>query len=96
MQSKSISPAQKATIVIELIREQETIAQIASKYDVNPKTLYAWRKDFLENAAKAFEGSSQKQQSDRDKEVETLYQQIGQLQVEVNWLKKKSAAIKSR
>ena len=96
MQSKNISPTQKAVIVIEVLREQETIPQIASKYGVNPKTLYGWKKEFLENASKIFGGDERKHTLEKEKEVESLYQQIGQLQVEVNWLKKKSAAIKSR
>lgn len=96
MQSKEFSPAKKAEIVIEVLREQETITQIASKYEASPKTLYGWKKEFLENAAKVFGGEDRKKAQEKEKEVETLYQQIGQLQVEVNWLKKKAAAIKSR
>lgn len=96
MQSKTVSAAQKASIVIELLREQETIAQIASKYEVNPKTLYGWKKEFLENAPKIFGSENSKRDVDKEKEIERLYQQIGQLQVEVNWMKKKSAAIRAR
>ena len=96
MQSKTISAEQRAAIVIEMLREQETVAQISSKYEINVKTLYGWRKEFLENAAKIFGADNNKKAIDKEKEIEALYQQIGQLQVEVNWLKKKSAAIKSR
>lgn len=96
MQNKSLSAAERASIVMEVLREQETVAQIAQKYDVNPKTLYAWKKEFVENAAIIFESPAKKQGADKDKQIDSLYQQIGQLQVEVNWLKKKSAAIKSR
>jgi transposase len=96
MQSKTVSAAQKAAIVIEMLREQETAAQISSKYEINVKTLYGWRKEFLENAVKVFGDDNNKKAVDKEKEIEGLYQQIGQLQVEVNWLKKKSAAIRPR
>jgi transposase-like protein len=96
MQSKDISAAQRANIVIEILREQETVAQIAGKYGVNPKTLYAWKKEFLENAPKIFGADKQKPAAEKEREIESLYQQIGQLQVEVNWLKKKSATLKIR
>lgn len=94
MQQKCFSPELKTKIVLEVLKEQETVAQIASRFEVDPKRIYAWKKEFLEKAASVFETPSTKK--DSDKETDLLYRQIGKLQVEVDWLKKKSAILQSR
>jgi transposase len=81
----------KAKVVIEAIKERETIEGISRKYELHPNQVTTWKKEFLNNAAAAFASKSElsddkkQQESDREK----LYAQIGQLKVENDWLKKK-------
>jgi putative transposase len=55
---KNYSPEFKAKVVLELLQENKTINEIASKYGILPKSLIEWKKQFLENAALAFDKSS--------------------------------------
>lgn len=81
----------KAKVVIEALKERDTIETIARKYELHPNQITSWKKEFLENAGVAFqngsEGSDEKKQLEAEREK--LYAQIGQLKVENDWLKKK-------
>ncbi len=69
----------KSKIALEAIKGQRTIQEIASHYEIHPNLVTQWKKQLLEGAAKA------------DEELKgELYQQIGKLQVELDWLKRKS------
>ena len=70
----------KAKIALEAIKGQRTVQQIASHYEIHPNLVTHWKKELLEGAAA---------KADEELKAE-LYQQIGKLQVEVDWLKKKS------
>lgn len=81
----------KAKVVIEALRERDTVETIARKWELHPNQVTTWKKEFLENASAAFtvesDLSEEKQQIEAEKEK--LYSQIGQLKVENDWLKKK-------
>jgi transposase-like protein len=80
----------KAKVVIEALKERNTIEQLAKKFDLHPNQITTWKKEFLANAAAAFGGDKDDSAGkDREADTEKLYAQIGQLQVENNWLKKK-------
>lgn len=78
----------KAKVALEAIKNQKTLAQLSQQYEVNPVTISKWKAEFLENMAVIFQGerseSSESDSSDKDK----LYAQIGQLKVELDFLKK--------
>lgn len=81
----------KAKVVIEALKERNTLEEIARKYEIHPNQITTWKKDFMANASRVFstgekEALNQKQQ---DELVEKLYTQIGQQKVEIDWLKKK-------
>ncbi len=81
----------KAKVVIEAIKERDTIEEIARKYELHPNQITTWKKEFLNNAAAAFatEADLNDEKKQQDAIVEKLYSQIGQLKVENDWLKKK-------
>ncbi len=88
---KTFSGKEKATIALEALRERQTLSEIAQKYEVHPTQVRVWKKEAQEHLGDLF-GDKRKQQqaeTEQDQLIEPLYQQIGQLQVELNWLKKK-------
>ena len=75
---------------MEAIRGQRTIQEIASHYEIHPTLVTHWKKQLLEGAAEIFSnGNTVSAEADEELKAE-LYEQIGKLQVEVDWLKKKS------
>lgn len=84
---KNHSSAFKAKVVLEALKEQKTITELAMIYEVHPNQISTWKKEFLDNAAEVFEKSQKRQKEDTD--MGKLYEAIGQLQIENNWLKKK-------
>ena len=96
MQIKNTYSAEyKSKLVIEVLEGGQTVNEIAARESINVNMLKNWKREFLKNAANAFNGS--KSEKDAKKEAakakereEELMKTIGQLTVEVNWLKKKS------
>jgi len=79
----------KAKVAIEALKEQRTISEIAGQYQIHPNQVTKWKNQLMQGAAAIFEDGRTKKKEDKPSE-ERLYQQIGQLQVELDWLKKKS------
>jgi transposase-like protein len=83
---KKHSPSFKAKVALEALKGEETIAQIASRYEVHPTLVARWRKELQEKAADVFgEEHSHKKRQDENL-VAQLYQQIGQLKGENDFL----------
>ena len=76
----------KAKVALEAVKNQQTLAELAKKFEVNPVMISKWKSAFLENMGAAFEKDS----GDEKESVNTqeLYAQIGQLKVENEFLKK--------
>jgi transposase-like protein len=90
---KHFSASQKAQIALEILKEEKTVNQIASEYGVHPNVLYRWKKQALENLPKLFEEetkSEHERQAEHERQVNELYNEIGRLTTQLNWLKKKS------
>lgn len=79
----------KARVSLEAIKEEATLAELSSKYQIHANQITTWKKKLLTNAKDIFED---KRRRKKNKEIQTdeLYRQIGQLKVELDWLKKKS------
>ena len=84
------SAAFKAKVALAAIKGDKTIAELASEYEVHPKQITQWKKKLLDSTPDVFSRSRQRDKQKQDELTEYLYQQIGQLKVEVDWLKKKS------
>ena len=84
------SNAQKAKIVLEVLKGQKTMAEIASTYGVHPNQISKWKRQVLEGLPELFSRKGTERDKAQEELIEQLYQQIGRLKVELDWLKKKS------
>jgi transposase-like protein len=80
----------KARVVRAALREDKALAQLASEFDVHPNQITEWKRQALEALPEVFSKRRKHQQQDQQALVDRLYRQIGELQVDVNWMKKKS------
>jgi transposase-like protein len=80
----------KAKLAAEAIRERQTLAELAAQHQVHPNQITQWKKQLMETLPEVF-GRRREQSAEEHQElVDRLYQQIGQLKVELDWVKKKS------
>jgi transposase-like protein len=89
---KKYSSEYKANIIIEILREEKTMSEIASREGVSVNQLGNWKREFIENADRVFSRSSDEKAAERQvkemKEIEREYQaKVGQLTLEVDFLK---------
>lgn len=90
---KTFTASQKAAIVLEALREDKTVAQIAFENEVHPNQIHKWKKQALENFQHLFEDERQGEKAQaalHEKQINELYSEIGKLSTQLNWLKKKS------
>jgi transposase len=86
------SNQEKANIVLEILREESTLAEISQKYDVAQPVLSRWKSDFINNMPSVFDkkgGDIEKIRREYEVEKETLIKKIGELFMDVDYLKKK-------
>jgi transposase len=81
----------KAKVALEAIRGLKTISELASLHRVHPTQITAWRKQLLEGASTLFESPSAKKVASDEPSPAELYEQIGRLKIELDWIKKKVA-----
>jgi len=80
----------KFRVALEAAGEAKTISQIASEYEVHPTLVRNWKKQLLSGGAEVFESSSKRQNQEQGVDEAVLYEQIGRLKMELEWLKKKA------
>jgi transposase len=90
---KSYDSRLKVQVALEALKNQRTIAQIASEYGVHPNMVTQWKQRLLNELPDIFNNKHQKNKQDNETLQAELYRQIGQLKVELDWLKKKSGVI---
>jgi len=87
---KGHNGAFKAKVALEAIKGEKTLAQLSSEFEVHANQIGQWRKQLLNELPSLFSDRRKKQDREQEDLVSELYRQIGQLKVEVDWLKKKS------
>jgi transposase len=90
---RSFTPSFKAKIALEAVRETKTIAEIAQKNQLHQTQINLWKKQLLDNAEDVFQdGRSKEAKAVSDEpDLAELYEQIGRLKMQLEWLKKKVA-----
>lgn len=82
-----------AKVSLAALRGDKTVAEISSKYEIHPTQIARWRKRALEGLVESFRNKPAQIDADKEKLINELYRQIGQLRVEYEWLKKKSSVL---
>jgi transposase len=90
---RSFSGALKAKVALAACRGDKTTAQLAAEYEVHAGQITAWKKQLLEGAAGLFEDGRGRRPDEGAANNQELYEQIGRLKMEVEWLKKKAAEL---
>jgi len=87
---KNHEAAFKAKVALEALKEEKTMAELSSEYAVHPNQIRQWRQKLVDELPGVFSDRRQKNDKEAEEVTAELYRQIGQLKVELDWLKKKS------
>ena len=87
---KSYDAKFRAKVALEAVRGEKTMAELSCEFGVHPNQVGKWRKHLLESLPDLFTNRRKKREKDHEELVSELFRQIGQLKVELDWLKKKS------
>lgn len=85
---KKYSDGFKAQVALDAIKGQKTINELASEYGVHPNQISNWKKKLITGSSDIFSRGKDREAESREIEKDKLYQQIGKLKVEVDFLKK--------
>ncbi len=88
-QRKTYTTEFKVKIALEAIKAQRTVNEIASHYGVHPNLVTQWKRQAIESLPDVFSSKSDQRAKESEELEAQLYQQIGQLKVELDWMKKK-------
>lgn len=87
---KSYSKELKARVALDAIKGQKTVGELATEYAIHTNQISQWKRNLLDGASELFARGRDRGDEAHEAEKDRLYQQIGKLQVEVEWLKKKA------
>jgi transposase len=86
---KNHTPAFKAQVALAALKGDKTANELASHFGVHPTLIHAWKKQLLAGADQVFSNGSKAASTDAEAEKAELFEQIGRLKMELEWLKKK-------
>jgi transposase-like protein len=92
---RKFSSEQKFQIVIEALKGERQISEIAAQYQVHPNQISNWKKQFLANGANVFATKADDSKKELEKTQEELFKKIGQQQYQIEWLKKNLKLVES-
>ncbi|TRM11447.1 IS3 family transposase [Lentibacillus cibarius] len=99
MKRKSYTPEFKSQIVLEILKEEKSMSQIASENEVHVNQLHKWKTHFLQEMPQVFEKQNkdkEKIKADYEKQLDNLYSEVGKLTTQLSWLKKNLASTTTR
>ena len=92
-QRKQFSPEFKAKVALEAIKQKYTINELSTQFSVHPNQIMNWKKQLLAGLPDIFERGKVRHEKEDEELKARLYQEIGQLKVELDWLKKKASLL---
>jgi len=90
---KAHAAAFKAQVALAALKGDKTVNELASQHGVHPTLIHAWKKQLLAGAEELFSNGSKAAAEDHEVVQAQLYEQIGRLKMELDWLKKKAASL---
>ena len=81
----------RAKVALAALKGDKTLAQLADQFEIHPNQVSTWRKELIDRSAELFADGRARKREETAVSQEELYEQIGRLKMEVDWLKKKSA-----
>jgi transposase-like protein len=90
---RNFTPEFKSQIVLQLLREEQTVNELAAVHQISPVVISRWKAEILEKASMVFQKGTtdaEKDIAEKDDQIADLERKVGQLTIEVDWLKKKS------
>jgi transposase-like protein len=88
---KRHTPELKTKVILEALKGDKTSNELASQFQINPVQISTWKKKAIEGMKETFSRPLQKKPKSEDELTAPLYEEIGRLKVQLDWLKKKSA-----
>lgn len=79
----------KAKVAVDALKEQKTLSELASQYQIHSVQISTWKKQLLDGSSSIFKNSTNNNQKKQQNLEAHLYQEIGRLKIELDWLKKK-------
>jgi len=89
---KQYSNGFKFKIALEAVKGAKTVSQLAAEYNVHPTQIGTWKKQLVQQGKTLYTRPNDRQQREQQDKEAALYEQIGRLKMELEWLKKKAAA----
>jgi transposase len=84
----------KAQVALAAVKGDKTVGELASLHGVHPTMIHAWKKQLLDNAVELFQTGAKSSGAEQEALQGQLYEQIGRLKTELDWLKKKAAGFR--
>lgn len=86
---RKFTPEFKLKVVLEVLKEKDTLAVISKRHEIHPNQISDWKKQFMDSASTLFEAAHKPVSASAEPDIALLYEQIGRLQMELTFFKKK-------